>query len=117
MYKYVVGRQLLLLENGERTDGTCLCVCICMVYVDAPIRGRQSDTNEHRLRASDKEENKRDAREGGRKGRSGHEGRRVGSSLDVHAWSSLKLGAASAYEFEEVKSVKVNFFCTWESEL
>lgn len=39
-----------------------------------------------------------------------HEGSRVGSSFEVHAWSSFWLGAASAYEFEDVKRVNVNFF-------
>lgn len=39
-----------------------------------------------------------------------HEGSRVGSSFDIQAWSSFWLGAASAYEFDDVKSVNVNFF-------
>ena len=38
--------------------------------------------------------------------------RRVGSSLLIHDWSSLALGAARAYELEAVKSVNVNFFCS-----
>jgi hypothetical protein len=38
------------------------------------------------------------------------DGKRVGSSLVVHARNSLRLGAASACEFEEVKSVNVNGF-------
>ena len=36
----------------------------------------------------------------------------MGSSLLVHDWSSLALGAARAYELEAVKSVNVNFFCS-----
>lgn len=36
---------------------------------------------------------------------------RVGSSLDTHESSSFWLGAARAYELEEVKSVKVKRFC------
>jgi hypothetical protein len=36
----------------------------------------------------------------------------VGSSLLVHDWSSLALGAARAYELEAVKRVSVNFFCS-----
>ena len=40
-----------------------------------------------------------------------YEGRRVGSSFVVHDKSSLALGAARAYEFDEVKRVNANFFC------
>lgn len=38
------------------------------------------------------------------------EGRRVGSSLVIHDCSSLKLGAASACELEDVNSVNENGF-------
>lgn len=43
-------------------------------------------------------------------GRHLYEGRRVGSSLVIHKRSSLALGAARAYEFDEVKRVNMNFF-------
>ena len=38
------------------------------------------------------------------------DGRRVGSSLVIHDCSSLKLGAASACELEDVNSVNENGF-------
>ena len=37
----------------------------------------------------------------------------MGSSLAVHDCSSLRFGAASACEFEEVNSVKVNGLFRW----
>lgn len=37
----------------------------------------------------------------------------MGSSLAVHDCSSLRFGAASACEFEEVNSVNVNGFFQW----
>lgn len=43
------------------------------------------------------------------------EGRRVGSSLLTHDCSSFALGAASAYEFDAVNNVNVNFFCNRNS--
>ena len=40
------------------------------------------------------------------------DGKRVGSSLVIHDWSSFALGAASACEFDAVKRVNENDFCT-----
>ena len=48
-------------------------------------------------------------------GVSAQEGRRVGSSLLTHDCSSFALGAASAYEFDAVNNVNVNFFCNRNS--